>query len=83
MLTGQMNRKRRTFSKFRFDRDVAVVALDDLLCDRKANAQAARLARAARIGPPEAAEDARKVLFRDADAGIGHDDLHVAARGSH
>ena len=52
----------------------AVVALDDLLHHGQADAQAAALARASRVGAPEAREHHLRLVGREADARVLHAD---------
>ena len=54
-----------------FDRDVAVVGLDDVLDDGQAQAGAAQLAAAGPVDAVESLEDPRQVLAGDAAAAIG------------
>jgi len=53
------------------DADVAAEGLGEVLNDGQAEAGAAELAGASLIDTIESLEDAGKVLFGDADAGVG------------
>ena len=56
--------------------------LHDVPGNRKSQAEAAVFAREPAVALAEALEDVRKEFVRDADAGIGDDDVDVAVVGS-
>ena len=60
------------------DRDIAEMLVDDLLDERKANAQTTVDALAGDIGAPEAREDLLHVLFGNADTRVAHGNLRIA-----
>ena len=75
LFAWDMEDERRTLAKLRLDADVTVMAIDDLLRYGEADAEATARALTARVRAPEATEDAGKVLFGDADAGVGNGNL--------
>src|SRR4051812_28934365 len=76
----QADRERRAVSNaFALDPNAAAVHLDEMARQREADAEPAKLARHAGVRLPEALEDERQMLLRDADAGVGYADLHGSA----
>ena len=72
---GSLARNLRSLADPAIDGDIAADRLDQVLDDREAQAGPAHFAAPGLIDPVKPLEDAREVVARDADPGVGHLDL--------
>src|SRR5262245_19406379 len=69
---GEGKRKATALALLALDPHPPAMALDDLLADRKPQAQVVTVARRPVVGPVEPLKDLALLFGRDANAGIGH-----------